>query len=518
MAKDTRIVDKSHKPKNENLSGLEALPAEIIGHILAFLPPLPLVELSRTSKHLRSHAYNDLLWFNLIRQNVPSVCHLHSSSPAQSWRELYIAHHPYWFLPRYKVWFSDVPNTGKIIIARYHPGRGCIEAYQLIAEHGAHTFENWAYDSDVIIHTFNPRVQLWTDDPVINLDIEEPREGNRLQKEIPMQLGSTHGICSMISLCRPIPKSLQDPSMALWPPNIVPADQRVRNESPNKFRTEEHRPKSLSHMSDQTFRIRKWLEFSNLTQPLSPIRMGEEVWTFSTLPREAYTPTKMKPYQGIWVGDYSGHGCEFLLVLQREVTRKTIMTREEQTGILPEGVSMIQVENEMSEAKDASAERDMDAALREERQLLHHRAIADSVMEDAEQGDKPESSGNNPSSTDLDPARYQKDHADPSPADQLEHQDHTARVEERYGRLEAIKLTGDINVPRGQHTWIAEDIGTEGFIRLGDEQMFKGARIVKSWGRIAGRGFKHDRFIPSQMIMISHDTLAQYWKVSRICN
>ena len=294
--------------------------------------------------------------------------------------------------------------------------------------------------------------------------------------------------------------------MALWPPHIVPSEQRVRNESPNKFRTEEHRPKSLNHMSDQTFRIRKWLEFSNLMQPLSPIRMGEEVWTFSTLPRESYTPTKTKPYQGIWVGDYSGHGCEFLLVLQREVTKKTIMTREEQTGILPEGVSMIQVENETFEARDANVERNIDSALREERRLLqHHHAIADSVMENAEQFDKPEGSNNGSAS-------LRTDRADPLFADRWEFNDHTNRVEEDCGRLEAIKLTGDINVPRGQHTWIAEDIGTEGFIRVSDEQMFKGARIVKSWGRIAGRGFKHDRFIPSQLIMISHDTLAQYWK------
>ena len=37
--------------------------------------------------------------------------------------------------------------------------------------------------------------------------------------------------------------------------------------------------------------------------------------------------------------------------------------------------------------------------------------------------------------------------------------------------------------------------------------------MVKSWGRIAGRDFRHDRFIPSQLIMISHDALAQYWEV-----
>ena len=97
------------------------------------------------------------------------------------------------------------------------------------------------------------------------------------------------------------------------------------------------------------------------------------------------------------------------------------------------------------------------------------------------------------------------------------------------GRLEAIKLTGDPNVPRGEFTWIAEDIGPKGFVRVAHEQMFKGARVVRSLGHCAARGFRNgmarastitdstansptDRYIASQLIMVSHDTLAQYWE------
>ena len=471
------------------MSSLEALPAEIITHILAFLTAVDLADLSQTSHLLRSHAHNDLLWMQFVRDAIPNYDQVPSPSPAKSWRDLYVAHHPYWFLVRHKVWFADLPNTGSLIVARYNHHLGCIEGYRLIAEHGAHTFDIWEHNPGVIIHTFNPKVRLWLDDPVIKLDYTDSMNGKRLQHEISMPTNSTHGVCSNISLCQPIPKELQHPSMALWPPSIIPSLQRVRNESQNKFRDDDHRPRTLDRMSDRTFRIRKWVEFSNLMQPIGSIRMGEDVMTYSTLLEESYMPTKDKPYQGIWVGDYSGHGCEFLLVLQREVTTNTTLSRQSSTSSLPSGMTIAEIEEEAQDDSEAgfhqmsqgeTIEQVYDGDERDIREL-------DGVTENAGtaasnvQGSQGSSTG-------------QRDNW-------------------RFGRLEAIKLTGDINVPRGQYTWIAEDIGHRGLLRVGREQMFAGARMVKSWGRVAGRGFRHDRFIPSQLIMISYDTLAQYWEV-----
>lgn len=487
-------------------SNVEALPAEILQHILAFLPPVSLASLSRTCRLLRSHALNDLLWMTFVRNAVPGPGELESPSPARSWRDLYIAHHPYWFLVQKKIWFADVQNNGLLILARYNSQNGCIEAFRVLAEHGDHKYETWAYNHEVIIHTFNPRVRLWLDDPVIQLgfDKEKYDTKNRLQKETAMQTGKTHGICSMISLCRPILKTLQVPAMALWPPAIIPARERVRNASATKFRTEEHRPQTLDVMSDHAFRIRKWLDFSNLMQPLNAVRMGEEVMTFSTLLEKSYMPTREKPWQGIWVGDYSGHGCEFLLVLQRDVSSPMALSRTPSTGSLPRGMVIATADVDMG-LQDSDRFQYSVESLESQRVVpLDHAAETAGPSRW-----QPEDVFGNKYDKEVNGHKNARD-GDPAARDS-----EASFIEAPSGRLEAIKLTGDINVPRGEYTWIAEDIGPDGLIRVANEQMFAGARTVKSWGHIAGREYRLDRFISSQLIMISHNSLAQYWEVSR---
>lgn len=503
---DTAEATRSnpHDTMPPKISKFEALPAEIISQILAFLPPTSLASLSRTCGLLRSHAHNDLLWMSFVQNNVPRSDSLKSPSPAKSWRQLYIAHHPYWFLVHNKIWFADVHNNGLLILARYNSQDGCIEAFRLLAEHGSHTFETWAHNPEVIIHTFNPRVRLWLDDPVVKLGVDEGNQnGNRLREEIAMQTGRTHGICSMISLCRPIPKALQATAMALWPPAIIPAKERVRNESATKFRTEEHRPQTLDLMSDQTFRIRKWLEFANL-DPSNAVRIGEEVMTFSTLLEESYTPTKKKPWQGIWVGDYSGHGCEFLLVLQRDVNSPLALSRTPSTGSLPQGMAMAMADVHMGLQDSDRVGQSVEAT--ESHEGFHPDHVAEAAGPSTWH---PKEDSANQYGREAQGIKDTRDDNPAAPDAQAQ------STEVPSGRLEAIKLTGDVNVPRGEYTWIAEDIGPNGLIRVATEQMFVGARTVRSWGHIAGRGYRHDRFISSHLIMISHDSLAQYWEVSR---
>jgi len=179
-------------------------------------------------------------------------------------------------------------------------------------------------------------------------------------------------------------------------------------------------------------------------------RIGEEVSTWSTIDPALYTPTPEKPYQGIYVGDYAGHGCEFLLVMQTEKA-PDVRTRSVRSSYFQ---SMTGLRSE-DEASDDEAD--------ELPQAPHSHAMA--------------------------------------------HDDEGIYK----GAIEAIKLTGDPNIPRGEHTFIANDIGPNGLIRIAEEYPFRGARVVKSRGHIALRGFQNDEFISSQLILINHNKMAQYW-------
>ncbi|KAF8852822.1 hypothetical protein BDZ45DRAFT_749210 [Acephala macrosclerotiorum] len=416
-------------------SFLLALPSELIDTVLSYLSPLDLVAASATCRLLSSHAKGDLVWQRHVQDNVPGV-RLTSPFPCKTYRELYITHDPHWFLTKYKVWFCDYFLTGKIILTRYDPRRGCIEGYQLIAEREPPTFDPWEVDDEVLIHSFNPKCRLHKDLPVLQLDAlsleslmssSSKRPENRFRAETPMRINEPNvsGVFSNFSLTVPVNPH---PSMQLWPPSTIPARHRVRNASSEGFIGTGHKPQKRSQVSNQAFRIRRWIEMG-ATSTSPGLHLGEEVYTYATLDPKLYTPTEEKPFRGIWVGDYSGHGCEFLLMNQ------------------PDNETPFD-ESSVVRAEDETVE-EWEARKRDERIYR--------------------------------------------------------------GSLEAIKLTGDPNVPRGEYTFVSDDISKAGFVRTATESRFKGARIVKSRGHIAARMFRNDKYIESQLIMVSHDRLAQYW-------
>ncbi|KAI0423544.1 hypothetical protein F5Y09DRAFT_220175 [Xylaria sp. FL1042] len=435
--------------------GLLELPTELIDTILSYLTPLELVRLFLVCRTLLHHAANDIHWHRHVLTSLPGN-RIKSPYPCKTWRELFVAHNQYWFLTKNKIWFCDRSLAGQMIIVRYDARRGCIEGYQLLATRRRDGSEPWIADPTVHIHYFEPNVKLHLDKPILQFNVDSlenlmrislssdstTRATRRFFPEHPMRF--SHGSDPRFStfvLAKPIDD--QDvahhtgnifPYNWVWPPPTIPAPHRVLGHPADIAGAPTHelmaspkwRPANHSEVSDSTFRIRQWME---LGPPTIGFHIGEECVTYSTLDPSLYTPTRERPWRGIWVGDYSVHSCEFLLINQPDV--------DEEGYCDP----LVKLETE-SDAEFQS------------------RFLSQKVYR---------------------------------------------------GRLEAIKLTGDPNVPRGEYTFLADDLGEDGFVTVAQEPPFQGARIVKSKGHIAGVGFAEDKYIESRLILLSHNRLAQYW-------
>jgi hypothetical protein len=454
-----------------DMASLLGLPSELIHHILGYLDLSDLISIGCVNKALHEHSIQDTLWQPFVQAEVPNTVPKPSN---QTWRELFQQHHPYWFLAKRKIWFADTQHTGKLLIARYDHRINAIEAYAVVAERRQPTLLSWDEHPEAIVHSFNPRIQLDLNSPVVRLNADAYDDaigsiGYRLQKEVPMSLyremhNTSAGLYSQLMLTRPWPKDITIAVTPVWPPLTLPSIERARNDpSPSGFRQPASRPSSLDQLSTSTFRLRKWMEFSSRPYGVS-MRIGEDITTYATLPEECYTPTPQKPWQGIWCGNYEGHGCEFLVVMQPD-DPEPLPPRAEWTlrGIDRDG-SVSSADSWNTAPTDA---------------------IVSGEGGNAENADDLEDS-----ITILEePFHETRLSSSSAPDDVGEMDDPVYR-----GRIEAVKLTGDPNIPRGEYTFIAPDIGSNGLLRIADKGIFKGARIVRSVGHIAARGFRDGTF------------------------
>ncbi|KAK5951638.1 hypothetical protein OHC33_007317 [Knufia fluminis] len=468
------------------------LPPEIIQHILSFLNVQHLQSLYRTCHDFKTHVEDEQLWLPLLKASLPDHDVPPTPHPAPSYRHLYLSHHPHWFLPHHRIWFSDDAYNGKLILIKYNPATATISGYRLAAERPPTQPQLWSIKPSVIIHQIEPRVYVSTDDPVLHLTYPFSSETNTNtwtpQTETPMRVGRPEQkINASLMLSKTLPESTANtPSVIVWPPRTIPSMPRTRsstgNNSSNSFMAKGHKPSTIDEISTTTFRLRTWSHFTQGMRSLG-VRVGEEVSTWSTLDTSLYTPSATKPYQGLFVGDYAAHGCEFLLVLQ---TERAPRYQREAMGVGGDGG-----EEEGGGTRRANYIQAVLAALREQQ-----------FNDEEDEADEP-GVGMEKTAAGANGANVQGGNVSPNVAD--------PDGSIHRGSIEAIKITGDVNVPRGEHTFIADDIGPDGTIRIAHEEPFRGARVVRSRGHVAARGFRDDEFIPSQLFLINPDLLAQYW-------
>lgn len=496
------------------------LPAELIHHILTFLPRLDLASIAQTCRVLLAQSLDDQIWQPIVNSNLSTP--ITDPRPCSSFRDLYVAHHPHWFLPRQKIWFADNEPSGKLLVVRYDPIKGHIIGHQVVASRGVHTLEFWEKDPEVIIHSFNPKIQLGLDQAVLKLEVGSPRtedagssypsdrgyaSSSLYSKEILMDTFVQAGLYGSFMLSRALPEAAISSATAVWPPLHIPADARTRNASRDAYNSSGHRPTKLAEVSEHTFRLRKWVEytgrraspslmsftspnglsaalgisgpyFNSRSGPGMSIRMPEDITTYASLPERCYTPTQKKPWRGIWCGDYSGHGCEFLVLLQPD---------KEDERPLPEGMDWLRQwfrggrrDSASSDSSYTSAVEDLHVEVREDWNAEARGSMREGIFEA-----QPTSTASSSTAQVINGFRKVTDVPHERGIQQVEEE----QEEDVYsGRIEAVKLTGDPNIPRGEYTFIAPDIGET--LRVADEEIFRGARVVRSAGHIAGRGFR----------------------------
>ena len=470
---------------------LVSLPPELIGSILCCLSVVDVLAVSATCRALYGLATADHVWQALVQENVPGV-RVTSPYPFKSFHALYEAHDPRWFLPKYKVWFADLGLAGRLIIARYDQRRGCIEGYQLVAVNTRNAEQWWLADERVTIRDFEPKVMLHLDKPTLHLpaslpghitqekhrvgsievlNLHRPQDGgsgsqtgatnpgsswfgssmergNRFRSGVDMYRSDGNDvICSIFMLARHwdenVTRRMSNPCFpyrGMWPPPTIPAPHRVRGVNPygteqwSRLEIDDDSPSCREHASDRCFRIGTLVDLFSARAPgwpyaivrdvmPAPLHFGGELVTYATLDPHLYTPTPDKPYRGIWVGDYSGHGCEFVLLHQPD--------------------------------DDPADPLDPESFAREESESI----------------------------------------------EQFERRKADAKI--YRGRLVAIKLTGDPHVPRGEFTFVVEDLGKAGLIKVMEEPPFVGARVVRSKGHVAGEGFTSGKVLSVPVLIQS---------------
>jgi hypothetical protein len=187
------------------------------------------------------------------------------------------------------------------------------------------------------------------------------------------------------------------------------------------------------------------------------------------------------------VGDYGVHGCEFLLMHQPDVGEEEDEEDEDDNDSDSDAGSDDTITATEPEFLDEDPEHDWAATSSQS---------TSSAIGEGEDETNPSSSSNH---ANTNATWWKKQPRQKTTAAAAARKNKTKNENKKApiyrGRLEAIKLTGDSNVPRGEPSFVVDDLGDGGFVGLGEEAPFTGARRVRSKGHIARAGFTSGMFL-----------------------
>jgi hypothetical protein len=365
-------IDHYHRIENENcvifgaLSNtrmtltLLTIPTELIATIVAHLEPEDLALTSQTCHQLRVFCLDDKNWRRHIQDIVPYklppkvptregvdrlvLQNLIRPGNVTSWLDVWRGFHHFWFILKRRLWISDRNPNGDLIIALFELNTLQIKGYRLIAQNSFDAPPAISYserDTHVAIPSFDPVLTRhresftithpgpWTSTYVYPLDgmSYSHRDGN-LPPEIRCSTPTNYAARVVkIILARDLPLVAIGRTTSVWPPLSLPGSNRVRN--PNlgpsasmglsyhvDYESRGYRPGTMVEKSVDAFRL------TSSPQTVS-IGHGRVVGishssgeSLAAIHESVLYPTAEKPFQGIWIGDYNGHGNEFVLFQQ----------------------------------------------------------------------------------------------------------------------------------------------------------------------------------------------------------
>lgn len=510
----------------EQTSPLVHLPLELLESVFDHLSAIDLVAISATCRHLRTVANSEFRWQGLVQENVPGY-KVTSCYPYNSFRKLYKAHDPRWFLPKYKIWFADDSLYGRLIIARFDHRRGCIEGYQLVASVPNDIWEDDVLDNGTMIRKHDFRVGLHLDQPVFQLDPENqsPESDNatvRLWQELDFVRYKDNGNSSK-------PKPNFKVEVRAQGGSSISAGSRSRSFHTNFFLAKAQRLRNAIHDAEELMdahNVRDLLH-TDLSRSLSP----RDYLVRSTIP-------------GAVIPGGGGHGLRaavphgmMTILRDKYWPPPTIESPHRVANVGPVGVNggyNAESTSKILQNPPATRAEISDHAFHLRRWVEFGRVMRAHIGEELVTYSTLDARLYTP--TPEKPYRgifvghygphgcefiliHQPDdngfgvekmeRREEETEEKFEQRKKDAKV--YRGGLAGIKLTGDPNVPRGEYTFVARDIGEEGFVKVADEEEFAGARVVKAKGHVAEHNFWDDDWIDCDLFLVSHNRLALHW-------
>ena len=384
------------------------------------------------------------------------------------------------------------------MVIRYSQARQRIEAYVLTAKRENLTQRPWSWNPLAIIHRCDPIVRLEENDTAFVLTAGETGAMSYSLRAIegistPMRREIRGEWQQTIYVPRQVQWIKHTLNVPIWPPLSLPAQARTYHTREN------HSTKlpKLEELSESTFMSTEW--FCQDDDDGSDSSGGGTCNSsmYGTLPTEVYTPTAKKPWRGIYCGDYAGHGCEFIVVMQPddpdslpESAWLELMNLGSQQSQPDAWYQMLKKQAPLSSSSPSSSgvtpppcAQSIFTETANSSESLQRDGEAAQAMKNVFSQRRPSNDkvGTEMNSQNVDGSSNRRSTRPPPSIHQ--------------GCIKAIKLTGDPNVPRGEITFVAPDISDIGLMRIADDDDFQGARVVRSVGHIAEEGFRDGKCI-----------------------